>query len=428
MGDFSEKYSSWGGTNNVLVSSSQESEESSSKYNFADSNDNSSMNENVQENPYKYTSPDANSKIYVTNEYSQYVTKQWSQSQAAKRYSIQTPKVQNPRYNIQPPPTQMTEEVFKEQYKSTFEKFLEIFDTATGVVGDTSSGISGVGSGMTGFSKDSSLGTRIIQGIHSLILGAEKVLAKIRLNFTFNWGSPKSFEKSLRFAEKAGAKQAISEAKASSAANKIGYVALVLLFLVAVYRGCMWATATSDEEKEIWASKFRGALYNFFLALAVQALSKSHPVALIVGIAIAIMDAVFMYISNGECDFGYAFDLGLQWWGDTIKGWHKAGVDYFAETVFPYYEKKISEVEEVRQTGVEIMSQGFQAWDEGLHEAGETIHETYDSGVEVMSLGFQYWGDKWDEFLEWREENKSNSDYNGNDLPCWEVPGASAGL
>ena len=127
MGDFSEKYSSWGGTNNVLVSSSQESEESSSKYNFADSNDNSSMNENVQENPYKYTSPDANSKIYVTNEYSQYVTKQWSQSQAAKRYSIQTPKVQNPRYNIQPPPTQMTEEVFKEQYKSTFEKFLEIF-------------------------------------------------------------------------------------------------------------------------------------------------------------------------------------------------------------------------------------------------------------------------------------------------------------
>ena len=78
MGDFSEKYSSWGGTNNVLVSSSQESEESSSKYNFADSNDNSSMNENVQENPYKYTSPDANSKIYVTNEYSQYVTKQWS--------------------------------------------------------------------------------------------------------------------------------------------------------------------------------------------------------------------------------------------------------------------------------------------------------------------------------------------------------------
>ena len=126
MGDFSEKYSSWGGTNNVLVSSSQESEESSSKYNFADSNDNSSMNENVQENPYKYTSPDANSKIYVTNEYSQYVTKQWSQSQAAKRYSIQTPKVQNPRYNIQPPPTQMTEEVFKEQYKSTFEKFLEM--------------------------------------------------------------------------------------------------------------------------------------------------------------------------------------------------------------------------------------------------------------------------------------------------------------
>lgn len=435
MGDFSEKYSSWGGTNNVLVSSSQESEESSSKYNFADSDDNSSMNENVQENPYKYTSPDANSKIYVTNGYNQYVTKQWSQSQATKRYNIQTPNVQNPRYNIKPPSPQMTEAVFKDKYESKFKGFLEVFDTVSGVYGDVSSVGTAVEAGRDALNKPS-FGARIIQGIHSLILGAEKVWAEIRLYFTFKWGSIDSFKESFRYAIETGTKHAVSEANAANTAKSIGkglgYAALALLFIIVIYRGCMYATASSDEEKEIWASKFRGAVYNFTLALAVQAISKSHPVALIVSIAVAIMDAVFMYISDGECDFGYAFDLGLQWWGDTIKGWHKAGVDYFAETVFPFYEEKISEageaIHETYDTGVEIMSQGFQAWDDGIHEAGETIHETYDSGVEVMSLGFQYWGDKWDEFLEWREENKNNPNYKEDDLPCWEVPGASAGL
>ena len=435
MPDGDYKYSSWGGTNNVLVCSSQESEESSSKYNYADSDGNSSMNENVQENPFKYTSPDANSKIYVTNGYNQYVTKQWSQSQATKRYNIQTPNVQNPRYNIKPPSPQMTEAVFKDKYESKFKGFLEVFDTVSGVYGDVSSVGTAVEAGRDAMNKPS-FGARIIQGIHSLILGAEKVWAEIRLYFTFKWGSIDSFKESFRYAIETGTKHAVSEANAANTAKSIGkglgYAALALLFIIVIYRGCMYATASSDEEKEIWASKFRGAVYNFTLALAVQAISKSHPVALIVSIAVAIMDAVFMYISNGECDFGYAFDLGLQWWGDTIKGWHKAGVDYFAETVFPFYEEKISEageaIHETYDSGVEVMSLGFQAWDDGIHEAGETIHKTYDSGVEVMSLGFQYWGDKWDEFLEWREENKNNPNYKEDDLPCWEVPGASAGL
>ena len=340
MPDGDYKYSSWGGTNNVLVCSSQESEESSSKYNYADSDDNSSMNENVQENPFKYTSPDANSKIYVTNGYNQYVTKQWSQSQATKRYNIQTPNVQNPRYNIKPPSPQMTEAVFKDKYESKFKGFLEVFDTVSGVYGDVSSVGTAVEASREAMNKPS-LGARIIQGLHSAILGAEKWLAELRVQFTFRFGSAESFTNSLRSAGETAAKNAITEANAGNAAKGIGkglgYAALVLLLIVAIYRGCMYATATSDEEKEIWLSKFRGAAYNLALAIAVQAVSKAHPVALIVSIAVAIMDAVFMYISNGECDFGYAFDLGLQWWGDTIKGWHKAGVDYFAETVIPFY-------------------------------------------------------------------------------------------
>ena len=432
MPDGNDKFSSWSGTNNVLVSSGQEPQTSSApKINYADIN-NSSWDENVQKNPYKYNTPNANSKIYLTNDYNQYLTIQWSQKQAAKRYNIQTPKAPPPRYNIQSGPKLMTEEEFKEKYTSTFEEFFAIFDTSVGVVGDTSSFISGTGAWTTGFKSESTLGPAIIQKVHAFILGTEKIWAQMRVMFSFADsfvnGNSQNFYKAAKNLEEIASKQAISDAKASGVANKLGYAALALLALVAVYRGIMWHLADSEEEKEVWASKFRGAVYNFVLALAVQAISKSHPVALIVSIAVAIMDAVFMYISDGECDFGYAFDLGLQWWRDTIKGWHKAGVDYFAETVFPYYEEKIGEAEEIRQTGVEIMSQGFQAWDEGLHEAGETIHETYDSGVEVMSLGFQYWGDKWDEFLEWREENKNNPNYNEDDLPCWEVPGASAGL
>ena len=91
MPDGNDKFSSWSGTNNVLVTSGKEPQTSSApKINYADIN-NSSWDENVQKNPYKYNTPNANSKIYLTNDYNQYLTIQWSQKQAAKRYNIQTP-------------------------------------------------------------------------------------------------------------------------------------------------------------------------------------------------------------------------------------------------------------------------------------------------------------------------------------------------
>lgn len=415
MPDGDYKFSSWTGTNGVLASSGQEPQTSSApKTNYAGAGDNSSWDENVQKNPFKYSSSYANSKIYLTNDYNQYLTKQWSQKQAAMRYNIQTPKTHNPRYNMPPAQALMSESEFKEQYKSTFESILEVFDTASGIFSDTSSGISGIGSGMTGFSRDSSLGSRIIQGIHTLLLGAEKFFANLRVNFAVRWGNPDSFDKSLRLWEETAAKKAISEARASSAASKLGYVALILLFLVAVYRGCMWASATSKEDEEIWLSKFRGAIYNFVLALAIQALSKSHPVAIIVGIAVAIMDAVFMYVSDGECDFGYAFDLGLKLWKDQI----------IPEIMKGYVQ--------YRQIETETQMMMIDKTIEGVVSVGETVSEVVVLGVQE-DIKFlkgikESIGDSWDSYIEWREENKRNSVYDENDLPCWEVPGPSAGL
>ena len=64
MPDGNDKFSSWSGTNGVLVSSGQEPQKSSApKTNYADINNNSSGDENVQKNPYKYNTSNANSKI-----------------------------------------------------------------------------------------------------------------------------------------------------------------------------------------------------------------------------------------------------------------------------------------------------------------------------------------------------------------------------
>ena len=418
MPDGNDKYSSWSGTNNVLVSTGQGAQASSvPKTNYANTDDNSSWDANVPENPFKYDSSNANSKIYPTNNYNQYVTKQSTQSQAAKRYNIQLPPTQNPRYNVPLKSiAQMTEDEFTGKYAKKCEQLFDFLDTTSGVTGD----------GITLLTTP--LGARIIQLVKGAAALLDSLFMEMRLAFEYFFSGPldRMVIEAKAYID-SGTKSAIKVIDEGAKGSKLGKVGLALLLFIVVYRAIRFIMAPEDQ-KEIWGTKLRGAIFNLIISVGVEIASKSHPVALIITVVVAIADALIVYVTKGEADFGICFDLGLQWWGDKIKGWHKAGVDYFAETVFPYYEEKINEMEDVRQTGVEIMSLGFQTWDEGLHEAGETIHETYDSGVEIMNLGFQYWGDKWDEYLEWREENKNNPNYKEDDLPCWEVPGASAGL
>lgn len=417
MPDGNDKFSSWSGTNNVLVSTGQGAQASSvPKTNYADINNNSSWDENVQKNPYKYNTSNANSKIYLTNDYNQYLTVQWSQKQAAKRYNIQTPQAQPPRYNMQSGSKLMTEEEFKEKYIPTFEELFAIFDTSIGVVGDTSSVISGIGTWKTGFKSESTLGPAIIQKVHAFILSTEKIWASMRVWFSFAdsfvSGNSQNFYKAAKKLEEIASKQAISDAKASGAANKLGYAALALLAVVAVYRGIMWHLADSEEEKEVWASKFRGALYNFIFALAVQVLSKSHPIAIIVSIAIAIMDACFMYMSDGECDFGYAFDLGLQWWGDTIKGWAIATGEYFTETVGPFWKGVAIDIADGTVEAAEATGEYFT----------ETVGPFWKEVGNDIADGV---GNTWDKIV---DQTKRSTESGNNDFPSWEVLGPSAGL
>lgn len=457
MPDGNDKFSSWSGTNGVLVSSGQEPQTSSApKTNYADINNNSSWDENVQKNPYKYNTSNANSKIYLTNDYNQYLTVQWSQKQAAKRYNIQIPKTQNPRYNTQIKSiAQMTEEEFTSKYAQKCEHLFDFLDTTSGVTGD----------GITLLTTP--LGARIIQLVKGTAALLDSLFLEIRLAFEYFFSSP--WDRMVIEAKAyidSGTKSAIKVVDEGAKGSKLGKVGLALLLFIVVYRAIRFFMAPEDQ-KDNWGSKLRGAIYNLIISVSVEVASKSHPIALIITVVVAIADALIVYVTKGEADFGICFDLGLQWWGDKIKGWHKAGVDYFAETVIPYYVEKYNEAEVARQTGVEIMSLGFQAWDDGIHEVVDTISEGYDASVEYFAedvypfyeeLGHDiaegaenaaevtsdyftetvgpFWkevgndiadgvGNTWDKIV---DQTKRSTESGNDDLPAWEVLGPSAGL
>ena len=369
MPDGNDKYSSWSGTNNVLVSTGQEAQASSvPKTNYANTDDKSSWDANVPENPFKYDFSNANSKIYPTNNYNQYVTKQWSQSQAAKRYNIQTPKVQNPRYNISSKPiARMSEDSFKDKYSSKFEALFNAMDTAGGAGGD-------VGTFAT-LDPVASVITRIAQCIKSIGEGMKSLWNELCLLSEVEIINQHAF-RSI-FEAEAKKVYAVTEGSSKTAGwvDKVNKGCLWVLLAIVIYRGIRWAMS-SGEESDVWASKFRGACYNLLITAVVQKVSSSHPIAVVVAIAVAIMDVVFMILSNGECDFGYAFDLGLQWWGETIKGWHKASVDYIAETVIPFYVDVGHDISEGYDASVDYFAEDvFPFYEEVGHEIAEGASE-----------------------------------------------------
>ena len=168
-----------------------------------------------------------------------------------------------------------------------------------------------------------------------------------------------------------------------------------------------------EDQKGNWGTKLRGAIYNLIISVGVEVASKSHPIALIVTVVVAIADALIVYVTKGEADFGICFDLGLQWWGDKISQLLNKYVEYKmieTEVQMQMLDKTVEGVVSVAETVGEVTVLGLQEDWKFLKGIGESVSDT------------------WDNYQEWREENKRNTVYDENDLPCWEVPGASAGL
>ena len=425
MPDGNDKFSSWSGTNGVLVSSGQEPQTSSApKTNYADVDDNSSWDENVQKNPFKYSSSNANSKIYLTNDYNQYLTMQWGQSQASKRYNIQIPKTQNPRYNTQIKSiNQMTEEEFTNKYAQKCEHLFDFLDTTSGVTGD----------GITLLTTP--LGVRIIQLVKGAAALLDSLFMEIRLSFEYFFSGP--LDRMVIEAKgyiDAGTKSAIKVIDEGAKGSKLGKVGLALLLFIVVYRAIRFFMAPEDQ-KGNWGTKLRGAIYNLIISVGVEVASKSHPIALIVTVVVAIADALIVYVTKGEADFGICFDLGLQWWGDKISQLLNKYVEYKmieTEVQMQMLDKTVEGVVSVAETVGEVTVLGLQEDWKFLKGAAETVGEVTVLGLQedwkfLKGIGESV-SDTWDNYQEWREENKRNTVYDENDLPCWEVPGASAGL
>lgn len=388
MPDGNDKFSSWSGTNNVLVSTGQGAQASSvPKTNYANTDDNSSWDENVQQNPFKYNSPNVNSKIYLTNDYNQYLTKQWGQKQAEKRYNIQLPKTQNPRFNVQPKSiAQMTEDEFTNKYAHKCEQLFDFLDTTSGVTGD----------GITLLTTP--LGARIIQLVKGTAALLDSLFMEIRLAFEYFFAGP--LDKMVMDAKMyidSGTKSAIKVIDEGAKGSKLGKAGLALLLFIVVYRGIRYIMAP-EEQKEGWGIKLRGAIYNLLISVAVEIASKSHPIALIVTVVVAIADAIIVYVTKGEADFGILFDLGLQWWGETIKKVLKGYVEY---------------------KQIEVKTQMMMV-DKTIEYFTETVGPFWQEVGHDIAEGA---GDIWDDI------KNTEFNVNGNDdLPCYEVLGPSAGL